>query len=224
MHNPETRKPLSSKKNHIYREQTGQQETVVKIFTDPDRFRMEKEIGTLLQGTDLLTPPRLSVDEQNQEIVYAYIPAVPLVDIIERVEPEQAQDMIAQVCAWMMKYYQIIREKIGQQYILGDVHLRNFIYDESTGKVYGVDFEECRPGRIETDVARLFTFILHYEPAFTARKIALAEYLQKIFFASADLDRNFYLQEVTRETEELLQRRHSKSADKSSTSRQRQEF
>jgi hypothetical protein len=46
------------------------------------------------------------------------------------------------------------------------------------------------------------------KPAFTARKIELADGLQKYFFAALDLDRDFYLQEVHRETEELMQRRH----------------
>lgn len=201
------REMLPSKKNQIYREQTGQQEVVVKQFTDPGRFQMEKEIGTLLQETDLATPRRLKVDDQEQKIIYVYIPAVPLVDIIEVVEMKKAQEMMDQICTWMMKFYDFMREKKGRLYILGDVHLRNFIYDEAAGLVYGVDFEECRPGRMETDVARLFTFMLHYEPAFTARKIELAEYMQKKFFSALGLDEKFYLQEVTRETEELLQRR-----------------
>jgi len=201
------REPLPSKKNHIYREQTGQQTVVVKQFTDPQRFRMEKEIVTLLQDTILAVPRCLDVNVQQQQITYEYIPAVPLVDLIETAEGEQAQAMIAQVCAWMIMFYQIIREKTDQRYILGDVHLRNFICHETTGQIYGVDFEECRPGRIETDVARLFTFILHYEPAFTARKIELADDLQKIFFNAMALDKNFYLQEINRETQELLQRR-----------------
>lgn len=201
------REMLPSKKNHIYREQTGQQEVVVKQITDPGRFQMEKEIGTLLQETDLATPRRLEVDDQEQKIIYAYIPAVPLVDIIDVVEMKKAQEMMDQICTWMMKFYDFMREKKGRLYILGDVHLRNFIYDDTAGLVYGVDFEECRPGRAETDVARLFTFMLHYEPAFTARKIELAEYMQKKLFSALDLDEKFYLQEVTRETEELLQRR-----------------
>ncbi len=198
---------LPSKKNHIYREQKGQQEVVVKQFTDPGRFGMEKKIGELLQGTDLCIPRRLAVNEQAQEIIYEYIASVPLVDLIETTDLEQAREKIAQICTWMMKFYTIIREKTGRQYILGDVHLRNFICDIRTCLVYGVDFEECRPGRIETDVARLYTFILHYEPAFTARKIELAEDVQRTFFAALDLDEKFYLHEVARETEALLQRR-----------------
>ncbi len=201
------RQPLPSKKNHIYREQSGEQMVVVKQFTDPQRFQMEKEIGSLLQDTCLAITRRLSVNEPQQQIVYAYIDAQPLVDLIETAQPEQARNMIAQVCAWMIMFYRIMRDKTGQPYILGDVHLRNFLYQARTGQVYGVDFEECRLGRIETDVARLFTFILHYEPAFSKRKIELAEDLQKLFFNTLALDKNFYLREINRETEELLQRR-----------------
>ncbi|HPF20076.1 MAG TPA: phosphotransferase [Syntrophomonas sp.] len=202
------REPLPSKKNHIYRERNGQQEVVVKQFTDSQRFCMEKEIGTLLKDSGLLTPRRIDINTRQQQIIYEYIPAMALVDLIETAEWEQVQAMMIQVCDWMMKFYQTMREKTGQQYILGDIHLRNFIYHETSGQVYGVDFEECRPGRIESDVARLLTFLLHYEPAFTARKIELADGLQKYFFAALDLDRDFYLQEVHRETEELMQRRH----------------
>jgi len=51
------REKLPSKKNHVYRERGTRQDIVTKIFTDPGRFQMEKEIGDLLQNTDLLTPP-----------------------------------------------------------------------------------------------------------------------------------------------------------------------
>ncbi len=201
------REMLPSKKNHIYREQTGRQEVVVKQITDPGRFQMEKEIGTLLQETDLATPRRLAVNNQEQKIIYAYIPAVPLVDIIETEDLDKLYTVFTRMSVWMMKFYTIIREKADKQYILGDVHLRNFIYDDREGVVYGVDFEECRPGRIETDVARLYTFILHYEPAFTPRKKALADYLLKKFAALTELNEDFLQSEIERETAELLLRR-----------------
>ena len=207
------REMLPSKKNHIYREQAGQQEVVVKHFTDPIRFHMEKEIGELLQETDLSTPRRLSVNEQEQEIIYAYVPAVPLVDIIETEDLDKLYTIFTRMCTWMMKFYSIIQEKTGQQYILGDVHLRNFLYDDRDGQVFGVDFEECRPGRIETDVARLYTFILHYEPAFTPRKKALADYLLKKFHSFIELNEDFLQSEIGRETAELLLRRHRRSSD-----------
>jgi len=143
-------------------------------------------------------------------IGYDYIDGVAVVDLIESAELIKAEAIIAAICAWMRKFYAIIFEKKGSQYILGDIHLRNFLYNESSGQLYGFDFEECRPGRLESDAARLYVFILHYEPAFTPRKIALADYFRETFFAFAALDETFFQQEVKRETEELLARRQKR--------------
>jgi len=206
------RQQLPSKKNFVYWEQSRQQDVVIKVFTDKSRFQMEKDMGDLLDNSGLLTPVRLSVNEENLVIVYAYINGSPVVDLIESTELTYAEEIVGKICAWLVKFYSIILDRNGCQYILGDIHLRNFLYEEASNQIYGFDFEECRPGRIETDAARLYVFILNYDPAFTPRKKALAACFWKTIAASLGLDKTFFQQEVKRETAELLARRRLKRA------------
>lgn len=207
MHKQLVLEQLYSKKNLVYHIRVGEQDIVSKKFTDADRFCIETEIGDLLQNSDLLTPRRLSIDPQNLTINYAFIKGTPVVDLIETGELWEAQNIIGQICAWLESFYNLTLRAKGEQLILGDIHLRNFLYEETSQSIYGIDFEDCRTGRIETDIARLYTFILHYDPAFTPRKKALAAYLWTAMSAALPLDKPFFLQEVRRETDDLLTRR-----------------
>ncbi|MEN6460931.1 MAG: hypothetical protein ABFC94_06120 [Syntrophomonas sp.] len=207
MHEQPTRKQLTSKKNYVCWEQGEHGDKVIKAFTDQSRFQMEKKMGDLVHNSGLLTPCRLSVNEENLVIIYEYVDGSPVVDLIESIELSQAEDIIRKICAWLVNFYSITLMKMGCQYILGDIHLRNFLYEQASNKVYGFDFEECRPGRIETDAARLYTFILHYDPAFTSRKKALVACFWETLSASLVLDETFFQQEVKRETAELMARR-----------------
>lgn len=209
--NEPKRVPLPSKKNYVYRQPDTQQDVVVKVFSSPERFRTEKEMVSLLQGTRLLIPERLSIDEEQAAIVYEYIEGIPVVDLIEDIEAEEARGIFTQICDWMINFYAVTRESMGQQYILGDIHLRNFIYVQASGDIYGFDFEECRPGRIETDLARLWAFILHYDPEFTPRKKMLAALVKEHLFARLALDEAYFQQEAERETAELIARRSRRS-------------
>lgn len=196
-----------SKKNDVYRSQEKGKDTVVKVFSDRGRFENEEAIGNILIGTSLLIPDRLWVDAQALTISYSYLNASPVVDMIESRPLSQVKNIIRQICDWLAAFYTAVLQELGTQYILGDSHLRNFLYDEESRQVYGIDFEDCCPGRIETDLARLYTFILYYDPAFTRRKKALAAYLWDIASHRMVLDEDFYREEVKRETTELITRR-----------------
>lgn len=201
--NEPTLRQLSSKKNNVFRAR----DVVIKTFTDPSRFQTERKMGNLLENAGLLIPGRISVNEENWVIVYTYIDGSPVVDLIESTSLSQAEEIIRKICAWLVNFYAITLKKLGCQYILGDIHLRNFIYEEASKQVYGFDFEECRPGKIETDVARFYVFMLYYDPAFTPRKKTLAAYFWETISASLRLDESFFQDEVKRETKELLARR-----------------
>ncbi len=216
---PTTGERLLSKKNFVYRERGEQQDVVVKIFSDLKRFQREREIGDLLQGSSLATPARYSCDENSLTIIYQFVEGSPVVDFIENTELSEAEDIIGKICVWLLEFYSIIRGKQGCQYILGDIHLRNFIYNRVSQQVYGFDFEECRIGQIESDVARLFVFILHYDPAFTPRKKALANYLWENLSAPLALDETLFQQEVKRETLELINRRAKRDITRSRISK-----
>lgn len=207
MNNLKSGERLPSKKNNVVR----YGDNVSKSFTDRSRFQMEKKIGDLLVDSDLLTPARQAVDEPGLTIRYEYVRGIPVVDLIEAIQLNQAEEIISKICAWMINFYALTLRKTGSQYILGDIHLRNFLYEEISQQIYGLDFEECRCGRIESDAARLYVFILHYDPAFTLRKKRLAASIRDTLLTSLELDETFFHYEVERETNELLIRRAGKS-------------
>lgn len=196
-----------SKKNDVYRSQENGKDTVVKVFSDRSRFENEEAIGNILIGTSLLMPDRLWVDAQSLTISYSYLNASPVVDMIESRPLSQVKNIIRQICDWLTTFYAAVLQVRGTQNILGDIHLRNFLYNEESRQVYGIDFEDCCPGRIETDIARLYTFILYYDPALTRRKKALAAYLWDFASRRMILDEYFFREEVKRETTELITRR-----------------
>ena len=201
------REQLPSKKNYVYWDWGEYCDKIIKIFTDQSRFQIEKEMGDLFADSSLLTPKRLSVNEAALVIEYAHIDGFPVVELIESTELAQAEKIIRKICAWLVEFYSITFEKKGCRYILGDIHLRNFLYKKKDDSVYGIDFEECRPGRIESDAARLYVFILYYDPAFTPRKKALAACFWNTLSTSLELDHTSFREEVKRETAELLARR-----------------
>lgn len=197
---------LLSKKNKVVRHG----DIIYKTFSDRSRFQMEKEIGDLLENSGLLTPARLSVDEPGLTIKYENIKGPYAVDLIENIELSQTWEIFGKICNWLAGFYTLTLREKGCQWILGDIHLRNFIYECASGQIYGFDFEECRHGRIESDAARLCVFILHYDPAFTERKKTLAAFVRENLTSSLGLDEPFLQSEVERETKELLIRRAGK--------------
>lgn len=199
-----------SKKNQVFRILANPSDKVTKIFSDLSGFQREKEIVKLLANTELTTPCQLSVDDNALTIVYEYIDAVPVVDLIETVDLAKAKEIMEKICDWLVLFYKTIYKKTNKQYILGDIHLRNLLYEENEGMIYGVDFEDCRLGLLETDIARIYVFILHYDPAFTERKRELAKFIRENLTMRLNLDTEFLEEEICRETEELLERRDQK--------------
>lgn len=201
---------LPGKKNLVIRRTGSGNDIVVKKFTDQGRFQMEKQMVGLLQESGLLIPSRLGIDEEQLTITYAYIVGDPIVNLIEDPDWGKIQAVFTRLCNWLVQFYNITLHKMGRQYILGDIHLRNFIYEHSTDQVFGLDLEECRPGRIESDLARLLVFTLNYEPPFTERKQTLATFIKETLFAELSLEEGFFQQEFSREAQELIQRRRNK--------------
>ncbi|GAB1476100.1 hypothetical protein MASR2M70_09320 [Bacillota bacterium] len=197
-----------SKKNQVFMVQGAESQWVEKIFADPIGYQTEKKMGELFAGTDLPVPCRISFDDGGLAIRYEYVKAYPVVDLIESADYALACDIILKICSWLDSFYRITREKTGQQYIWGDIHLRNLLYEEETGTVYGVDFEECRPGQIESDAGRIYVFLLHYDPAFTERKRQMAGLLKGRLKTLLNLDEELLEGEIVKETQELLRRRH----------------
>ena len=173
---------LISKKNKVFlreRRINGELIRVVeKEFTDPEHYYLEMMIVNELKRGELAVPGTLRATPPGADgaglIVYEYIEGPTALDYIGNNGLPQGRFVLKEIIRWLAEFYSILKARRKRQWILGDAHLRNFIYNESSGRLYGFDFENACPGRIERDIARLFLFIITYDPAYSGKHLKLA--------------------------------------------------
>lgn len=168
---------LPSKRNLVERVPVPGGWAVKKDFRD-NREGCAAELSMVrrLERAGVAVAPILRAEEPV--ILYRYLEGSTLADLLDRAEGDESlaarleEEAFPALCRWLEGFY---RASGGM--ILGDAHLRNFIHLAGEKKVAGVDFECCRPGEPETDVARLAVYTLTYDPALTQVKRDLASRL-----------------------------------------------
>ena len=206
---------LISKKNKVYKREyliDGEKRRVIeKEFNYPNRYRVEKKVIEILEHSVLAVPRLLPDKTPGQEklsvLAYEYIEGITALDFIEQNGTLQCKYLLNEIIHWLADYYLILEAVFKEQWILGDAHLRNFIYHQSSDTLYGFDFENACPGRIEQDIARLFLFIITYDPAYSPKHSALAEYLIGNASQAFSLDKAVLTQEINKEARDMARRR-----------------
>lgn len=206
---------FSSKRNCVFLIKNGPEHLVVKVYASPDTS-LKKEAKMLheLKKRGVAVPRIMETDDES--IAMEYLEGPLLLDIFEWQEKvagshskllnEPVYVAIHSLCRWLMSFYDAARNMGVAQIILGEVNFRNFIIKE---KIYGIDFEECRPGQIEEDIGKLCAFALTYSPPFTPWKIAATGELYKILTVELSLDRERVKKEITKELLAIATRRNS---------------
>ena len=211
------REKLESKKNEVYKRERftdGEKLYVVeKEFRDEKNFYIEYILHDILSKNGLSVPRLLDFEPPagafKGKLVYEFLEGDVALEALG--ERDTAQDVIVEIIIWMERFYEITAENSGgERWVLGDIHLRNFIYDKDRGILYGFDFEEAEKGAIERDVARLFLFIATYEPEYSKLHMELAEYFLKGAFAEFELSKQKLLDEINTEAERMEERRKRK--------------
>ncbi|MGD9396549.1 MAG: hypothetical protein PVJ05_09000 [Candidatus Thorarchaeota archaeon] len=155
-------KRLKSRKNIVVRleillkEQTMPLEVVAKMFV-ADKFDIELRILKSSWEKSLAVPE--VVEAREGVILMDYISGEPLVDILNRTFEPSLIDILAE---WYYNYHS------AHDMIKGDPRLRNFIHNN--GQVYGVDYEESRPGPWISDIGGSAASLLDTNPIFDTRK------------------------------------------------------
>ncbi len=151
------------------RRRTPPIDVVAKLFVT-DRF--EKELQILRTCRDRgLNVPEVLAGEQGV-ILMSFISGELLVERINRTFDPGLIDALAQ---WYYKYH------TANNLIKGDAKLRNFIYSDA--ELYGLDFEESRPGEWVLDIGGIAASLLDTAPIFDNRKRALAWRLLEHYLA-----------------------------------------
>jgi hypothetical protein len=216
------KKQFISKKNNVYCINTEQEaftgtgkQFVFKEYNHPQQSLLrEANMLEELKRREVAVPHLYYVD--NEGIIIEFIEGPLLLDFVcwqENVSGSNnsaiegpVYQAIYSLCCWFKDFYTAAQDISGKQLIMGDVNFRNFIIRE---KIYGVDFEEYREGRIEEDIGRLCAYALTYTPAFTSWKIAMTGALFRVLNYELGLDKELTKREMQKELLAIARRRSS---------------
>ncbi|WP_312644688.1 hypothetical protein [Hydrogenoanaerobacterium sp.] len=202
--------PFLSKRNHVYLVSTDDAhfpKAVLKSFGGNNNgFLAERQAAQLLREHHIAVPQMLFMEEQS--IVYEHIEGKVLVDYLDVLEQPAHSDEVFGIfnllCQWLAQCYAALESAYGREMVLGDAHLRNFIYAD---KIYGVDFECVKEGKKEADIAALAVFTLVYSPICTQQKYRLAAHIMACCNRYMQLDTQLIALEILRHIETVERRR-----------------
>ncbi len=167
---------FKSKKNTVAYVTINNNPRVLKWFVPGFKRQMNVEYTVLKKGSSKLNIPSVyEMDEKNNVLVTNYITGQNLCDIINNNDIAQAekQKLIMLLAEWFNDFHNFFKKEKDFT-IRGDPSLRNFIL---TDKIWGLDFEESRPGRPVEDLAGMCASILSTDPMFTKEKFNLCKLL-----------------------------------------------
>jgi hypothetical protein len=203
-------KKFTSRKNSVFLVKNmlasaEPQYLVYKKYAYPERMPGEVAMLRVLQAEGIAVP---QVYEENKDyILLEYLEGPLLLDCYTRQEgisgsysdylDEPTHRLIHLLCRWFKDFYKVVHSIRDQQLLMGDVNFRNFIMVK--GKIYGIDLEEWREGRIEKEIGSLCAFALTYDPTFTRWKLAMVRELLKVFIGDLNLDKKMLQKAVEQE-------------------------
>ncbi|MBR5381564.1 MAG: hypothetical protein IK136_02975 [Oscillospiraceae bacterium] len=162
---------FKSKQNSVSPCAVDGRPAVRKVFSAPGRLETEAEAVSALRAGGAAVPETLG--RGDGYIVYERVSGPTLLETLEG--GLFTADTAEALADWLVRCRVSLENAFGKPMILGDIHLANFILHD--GSVYGVDFEECRPGRFEEDIGLLLAYIVTYDPAFSDYELSAAKAL-----------------------------------------------
>ena len=181
---------------------------VLKRFLDSDKMNKEIQILKELKNNHLKVPEIFHV--KNNNLIMEFIDGKTFLDIFEELEKSNSSDyknLIDNLLHWLENFYTFTKIKFDKQIILGDIHLRNFLFSK---EIYGIDFEDTKFGTIEEDIGKLCAFILTYDPSWTTWKKTFSEILTNKSIKLFKIDESLITLETQKELNEIEKRRNLK--------------
>ena len=135
---------------------------------------MKIEYDVLKKGSSKLNIPSIyEMDENNNVLITSYITGENLCDIVndKKTTISEKKRLMILLAEWFFEFHNHFKTE-EQFRIRGDSTLRNFIL---TDRIWGVDFEESRMGRVIEDIAGMCSSILSTDPMFTSEKFELCK-------------------------------------------------
>lgn len=194
-------KQYQSRRNRAVLVRTEAADVVIKTFSTEEAFQKELQIYELLRKTDIPCAEVLAA--QDKILTLTCLPGKTLVECLQQQEEGKQilWDVWDKLAAWLISFHR--QTGLG----MTDVNLRNFIYDETTKVLYGLDFEECGPCDISIPAAAVAAFIRTYKPENTPLKQEISRYILKRFAENCEMEVEALSAESARQEEILLTRR-----------------
>lgn len=190
-----------SRRNSVSLVQTDAGRFVIKTFSEEESFQKELQIYSLLQDKTL--PCAKVIKAENKTLMLSELPGQNLVQCLEQQERTGVPvwEVWDKLVAWLTTF----QWQTG--FAMTDVNLRNFLYDEKTKTLYGLDFEECGVGSMVIPAARVAAFIRTYKPENTALKQEISQYVLNLFARSCSIDMDILSWESRLQKIKILERR-----------------
>ena len=196
---------LRSKRNNVFRIVEDEGTYILKKFENHENYIREKEVLSILKKEGVNVPSIIKAEEN-----YLYLEdlgEVNFLDWYEEQEKNNALDisMVYELCSLFKDFYSAVFEFYKKQFILYDVNFKNFIICDN--KVYGIDFEQVKPGHIEEDAGRLSAFALTYNPSMTEWKMDFRNILINILSNELNIEKEKIISEENKELAAIKKRR-----------------
>ena len=167
-------KVFESKKNTVAYVLIEGKPRVLKWYVPGFTRNMENEYRILKKGSSHVHMPTVHTkDTENHVLVMDYIPGRNLCDVItdEQLSLKEKKKILELAAGWFSLFHTFFKTPEGFQ-IRGDPNVKNFILSHRH-VIYGVDFEESRPGKPVEDIAGFCASLLSTNPMFTKEKFEL---------------------------------------------------
>lgn len=193
-----------SRRNDVSLIQTDQGRIVIKTFSEEDAFEKELHIYSLLKGKDI--PCAKVICAEGKTLALSELPGQNLVKCLEAQEQAGLPrwDVWEKLVAWLAEFH------LQTGFVMTDVNLRNFLYDEESKILYGLDFEQCQTGSMTVPAASVAAFIRTYKPENTPLKQEISEYILKLFAHNCKMEVDSLFLETAEQELKILARRKNK--------------
>jgi tRNA A-37 threonylcarbamoyl transferase component Bud32 len=173
-------KKFQSKKNTVAYVLHQGKPRILKWFAPGFQNNMNTEANILTKATLKLALPTLfEKDSKNHFLTLSYIPGANLCDLLNttKTTAHEKKRLIQLLGIWFADFHNHFKTS-EHNVIRGDATLRNFLF---TDRIWGLDFEETRPGKPIEDIATLCTSILTTHPMATQEKYSLCTHFVKTY-------------------------------------------
>ena len=200
----ETLVKYKSRRNSARLVQTDAGRVIIKTFAEEEAFQKELHIYRMLQDKDLPCAKVIRADDKT--LVLSELPGQNLVECLEQQERTGLPlwEVWDKLVAWLTAF----THHTGL--VMTDVNLRNFVYDEKTKILYGLDFEQCGPCNMMIPAARVGAYIRTYKPENTLLKREISQYVLGLLAQNCSLEVDSLFLESKRQEMEIVKQRNNR--------------